>query len=247
MQIRKHLWLRTLYIALVGILVLGVAELLFAITDTRTAAERAKAWAVSNEASLPMTLEEIAAFPREYREAIRESLPADVRSTLWRSQFRRFLDDNPNLTEEQRAFVERQIQQFTPENIERANAEKDTTVFDICERGPELFPDRELMQVFNILGWNAAPQASWSSTVAATRSRLGSAVGLLSLNPPMPLPPNFATATAGAFASAMGARRAMMRVPRALPPTNAAAAKIPAGVTTFASRTRHHRPSAREA
>jgi hypothetical protein len=80
------------------------------------------------------------------------------------------------------AKAEHLIQRFTPQNIERASARKDASVFDICERAPELFPSRELMQVFNTLGWNAVPHASWSSTVAGTRSRLGSAVGLLSLN-----------------------------------------------------------------
>jgi hypothetical protein len=171
MTTRKRLAIRALYIVLVGALVLGVAEAFIETTDHRTPTERAEAWVVAHTRSLPSTLEEIAAFPLEYREAIREALPPGTRSELWKAQFQRFLDTAPDLSEEQRAYVQSLIREFTPENIERASL-VNPDVFDVCERAPELFPSREQMQLFNVLGWNASPDVSWNSLVASSRTRV---------------------------------------------------------------------------
>lgn len=166
------------YAVILVALVFGAAEVFITGPDNASAVSRADAWVSLHAAALPTTLEEIAAYPQEYREAIRKALTPKQRSHLWREQLQGFLDTEPGLTAEQRAYVLELIGKLTPANITLASA-GDQVVFDICERIPTLFPERQQQQVFSLLGATKSPRTSLDSLLVAFRERVGSTLSLL--------------------------------------------------------------------
>jgi len=124
--------------------------------DKRSVSDRATAWAANHTASLPSTLEELAAYPEAYRLQIFKALPAAEKSRLWRVQMQRFVADRPNLTAEQRAFV-----QYASDLASPASFEPGANPPELCERVAELFPNVEDRRAFTKLGSVAAPAFAW--------------------------------------------------------------------------------------
>ncbi|GLW93732.1 bacteriocin fulvocin C-related protein [Actinokineospora globicatena] len=67
---------------------------------------KARAWVAANRGSLPITFDEITAYPIAYRKAILASLSPAERSALWSEQVNRYRLTHPDLTAEQRAFLD---------------------------------------------------------------------------------------------------------------------------------------------
>lgn len=124
----------------------GERLLLGDLTDRRGPAE----WVVSHAATLPTTLDEISGYPSNYRRAIVRSLPADIKSRLWREQLQRYLDA-ASLNSEQRRFVNEAIALLTPGVFEDKGAPERAQLATLCERGEALFAKDERV-VFSRIG-----------------------------------------------------------------------------------------------
>lgn len=124
-----------------GIVVLSSVVAVAATLDSRPAAARAVEWVARHAQDLPGTLDEYAAYPTEYRREIRRALSPEMHSRLWRAQLRGFLAERPDLTAEQRSFVEYVIEVASPESFQPgANPP------ELCPQIAKLFPnagDRE--------------------------------------------------------------------------------------------------------
>jgi hypothetical protein len=138
--------------ALVGMLVFSL------MTDGRSTRERAAAWAADHATVLPQTLEDLAAYPLDYQRAILKALPAEQKSQLWRTQLRQLLSDRPNLSVDQRAFVEYAIDLASPEAFAAENPP------DLCERIAGLFPNPDDRRYFRQVASAATPEFGWRPT-----------------------------------------------------------------------------------
>lgn len=155
-----------LLMAVTAMLLLGGAWL--GALSLTTQESRAAAWADSNIPAAS-TLEELAAFPEAYRARIVKKLRPEVKSRLWRDQIAMFLNTDPAITQDQRAYLERMMSRATPEAM-RANGVES----DICREFREVFPDHRVVPIAKSgnLGAFAVPNHTW-------RSRLVQAVELL--------------------------------------------------------------------
>jgi hypothetical protein len=150
----------------VGIVLTGL--FVFAlVADRSPIGVRATAWAASHAASLPQTLEELAAYPPDYRREILKALPPEAKSALWRAQLRKFAADRPTLTAEQVAFVNYAIDVASPESF-RPGANPP----ELCDRVAQLFPKMEDRRLFSKIATGVTPTFAWRSTVLTMTERV---------------------------------------------------------------------------
>jgi hypothetical protein len=153
---------------LVGTAILGVgAFALVANVDARSGPVRAKEWASLHHASLPQTLEEFAAYPADYQQAIRTEWAPEDQSRLWRTQLRFVLATERDLTAAQRAFIQHTIDQATPESFEPGADHP-----EICADIAALFPDKRQRKLIVTLGSDVAPVATWRPFLVSLTERV---------------------------------------------------------------------------
>lgn len=138
--------------------------------DHRTVRQRADDWAVAHASSAPTTLEELAAFPAEYRQSIFNHLPAAEQSRLWQVQLQRVLDTEP-LTGEQRAYVATLMTLATPQSFM-----KDMPTPEVCEDIARLFPNPAQKEKVRNIATVAAPARSFAATWVKTTERMRSSL-----------------------------------------------------------------------
>lgn len=115
------------------------------------------AWVADNAANLPDRYDELAEFPIAYRRAIFNALPPAARSSLWQQHFKAYLVAHPELTPDQRAFVEEMHAAMSPELFRAdpamASSAERTALIDAAEaRAAALFPPSELPDLLATLG-----------------------------------------------------------------------------------------------
>jgi hypothetical protein len=153
-----------LILAIVGV---GAVNL-----DRRTVRQRANAWAQAHVNALPSTLEAIAAYPAEYRQAIFEALPVAEKSRLWHLQLQRVLDTE-RLTTDQRAFVVHVMALATP-----ASFLKDMPKPEVCPDIARLFTNPAQRERVRAIAEGVPPARSFAAVWVKTSERLRSAVSL---------------------------------------------------------------------
>ncbi len=78
------------------------------LVDTLPQCRRVEAWVTSHAQSLPTSYDGLLAFPKAYRNAIFNVLPANAKARIWRTHLDRALTASAStLTDSQRAFVAR--------------------------------------------------------------------------------------------------------------------------------------------
>jgi len=128
------------------------------LLDQRSPTQRALDWATAHASSLPVTLDEIAAFPPDYRRAIFRKLEPSVQAALWQDQVDRILR-NESLDDEQRAEVLRMRSFITPANY--AAATPPAALAEMCKRGsPTATLLGDYKKLFTALGAHASPTFS---------------------------------------------------------------------------------------
>ncbi len=152
----------------VGTLGVGAVNL-----DHRTTRQRADAWAAAHASSQPTTLEELAAYPADYRQAIFNALPPAEQSRLWHVQLQRVLDTESNLTGEQRAFIQNVMTLATP-----ASFMKDMPKPEVCNDIARLFTNPVQKEKVRAIAVGATPVASLAATWVKVSERVRSAVQL---------------------------------------------------------------------
>lgn len=158
--------------SVVAALVLTLAVVGAVNLDHRTARQRADAWA-SSHASATMTLEELAAYPAEYRQAMFQALPPETQSQLWHTQLQRVLDTEQNLTTEQRAFIVNVMAMATP-----ASFMKDMPKPEVCADIAALFTNPKQKEMVRTIATGAQPSRSFGATWVKAAEKLRSTVSL---------------------------------------------------------------------
>ena len=138
--------------------------------DHRTPRDRAIAWAQSHEGALPSTLEELAAFPADYRQAIFAALPVTEQSRLWHVQLQQVLDTEP-LTADQRTYVVNLMAMATP-----ASFMKDMPKPEVCDDIARLFTNPTQKEKVRRIATVATPARSFSATWVKASEKMRSAV-----------------------------------------------------------------------
>jgi hypothetical protein len=124
-----------------------------------------QAWVEANKERLPTTYEGLSRFSVTYRRAIFGTLPADIKSRLWRQHFHVYLANHPNLAPAQIAIVREMHALASPEFFarrsddakrngatDRLRAEDDRRLAELEERAAELFSNHELTALMAYLG-----------------------------------------------------------------------------------------------
>lgn len=155
----------------VAALVLIAAAVAAVNLDHRTPRQRAQAWA--DRHAVPSTLEELAAYPASYRQALFNALPPAEQSRLWRQQLQRVLDTEADLTVEQRAFVSRAMALATP-----ASFMKDMPKPEVCDDIARLFTNPKQKEKIRTIASFAAPAPTVKSTWVGVTERMRAAVSL---------------------------------------------------------------------
>lgn len=122
-------------------------------------------WVAENAANLPASYDELAELPIAYRRAIFNALSPAARSSLWQQHFQAYLAAHPELTPDQRAFVEEMHAAMSPELFltDQAMASSDelTALIGAAEpRAAALFPQSELPGLLATLGPSEAARPS---------------------------------------------------------------------------------------
>lgn len=139
--------------------------------DHRSVRQRADAWAAAHAST--MTLEQLAAYPAEYRQALFQALPAAEQSRLWHVQLQRVLDTEPNLTSEQRAFISNVMVMATP-----ASFMKDMPKPEVCQDVARLFTNPNQKEKVRTIATGATPIRTFGSTWVKVIEKVRSAVSL---------------------------------------------------------------------
>jgi len=155
-------------VAVFGTLAVGAVNL-----DTRTVRQRADVWAASHASGQAMTLEALAAYPAEYRQAIFDQLPPAEQSRLWHVQLQRVLDTEANLTGDQRAFLGRVMTMATP-----ASFMKEMPKPEVCQDIARLFTNPKQKERVRTIAAGVAPVSTVTSTWVSVTERLRAAVSL---------------------------------------------------------------------
>jgi hypothetical protein len=153
---------------LLGFVIVLMGTLVYSfVADKRPIGARAMAWAAGHTDVLPQTLGELAAYPAPYRREILKALPPERQSQLWRTQLRQFAADRPNLTAEQRSFVQYAIDVTGPESFQPgANPP------ELCERIAQLFPKVEDRHAFTKLASATTPTFAWRPAFVSLTERV---------------------------------------------------------------------------
>ena len=141
--------------------------------DHRTTRQRADAWAAAHASASPATLEELAGYPAEYRQAIFSALPPAEQSRLWHVQLQRVLDTEPNLTGDQRAFLVKAMALATP-----ASFMKDMPKPEVCDDIAMLFTNPLQKEKVRAIAVGATPARTFNATWVKVSERVRSAVML---------------------------------------------------------------------
>lgn len=139
--------------------------------DQRTTRQRADAWAAGHASTI--TLEELAGYPKEYRQALFHALPAAEQSRLWHVQLQRVLDTEPNLTADQRAFIVHAMALATP-----ASFMKDMPKPEVCPDIARLFTNVVQKEKVRTIASFATPARSFGATWVKMTETVRSAVSL---------------------------------------------------------------------
>lgn len=153
----------------IGMIYAGVSGTL-AFVDTRPVAVKAHEWALATRDSLPSTLDELSAFPVEYRrEAFKRFAPGQ-QSALVREHLRNFLRSE-TLTTQQRELVNRMIQIVSPEAYGNGNAQARKAMGEICTKVSPSF-DRRQQALLSTLGPMRASESALIRMARATKAFL---------------------------------------------------------------------------
>lgn len=159
--------------SVVAVLTVGMVGVGAVNLDHRTVRERANAWAASHASGQTMTLEALAAYPAEYRQAIFDELSPAEQSRLWHVQLQRVLDTEPNLTGDQRAFIGRVMTMATP-----ASFMKEMPKPEVCQDIARLFTNPGQKERVRTIASGIAPAVSLTSTWVSVTERVRAAVSL---------------------------------------------------------------------
>ncbi len=157
--------------SVMAVMVLGALGIGAVNLDQRTIRQRADAWATAHATTT--TLEELAGYPAEYRQAIFQALPAAEQSRLWHVQLQRVLDTEPNLTGDQRAFITNVMAMATP-----ASFMKDMPKPEVCEDIARLFTNPLQKEKVRTIATGAAPARTFGATWVKVSEKVRSAVSL---------------------------------------------------------------------
>lgn len=157
--------------SVIAVMVLGLLGIGAVNLDHRTARQRAEAWAERHASAT--TLEELAGYPKEYRQAIFNALPAAEQSRLWHVQLQRVLDTEPNLTADQRAFIVNTMALATP-----ASFMKDMPKPEVCTDIARLFTNAVQKEKVRTIASIATPAGSLGATWVKVTEKVRSAVSL---------------------------------------------------------------------
>lgn len=152
-------------------LVLVAAAVTAVNLDHRTPKQRAEAWAAAH--TLPATLEELAAYPESYRQALFNALPPADQSRLWRQQLQRVLDTETDLNAEQRAFISKAMALATP-----ASFIKDMPKPEVCDDIARLFTNPKQKEKIRTIASFATPRRSVKATWVSMTERARATVAL---------------------------------------------------------------------
>lgn len=157
--------------SVIAVMVLAMLGIGAVNLDRRTVRQRAEAWAASHATTT--TLEQLAAYPSEYRQAIFQALPPAEQSRLWHVQFQRVLDTEPNLTTEQRAFIVKVMAMATPQSFM-----KDMPKPEVCQDVAQLFTNPQQKERVRTIATGATPASTMGSTWVKVSEKLRAAVSL---------------------------------------------------------------------
>ena len=158
--------------SVVALMVLAFGVMGAVNLDHRTVRERANAWA-SSHTPTSTTLEELAGYPAEYRQALFQALPPAEQSRLWHTQLQRVLDTEPNLNTDQRAFIVNVMVMATP-----ASFIKDMPKPEVCADIATLFTNPKQKELVRTIATGAAPARSVGGTWVSVAEKVRSAVSL---------------------------------------------------------------------
>jgi len=175
---------RLTFCLVLGLMTLPAEALLFPVAltpDPRVAAEH---WAAAlSPVALRTAGNRIDDYPAQYRRAILTELDPAGRSSVWRSQFARYLEAHPQLTAEQVAVVREAMDVASPEAFAPpVSADVKARVGKIFARATALLGKQDAAELFVTLGpktpahTNALPLAqrigdqvrSWRTVSAGT-------------------------------------------------------------------------------
>jgi hypothetical protein len=158
---------------LTGTAVIAVgAFVVVANVDARSPVERAREWASTHHVALSsMTLEEYAAYPEDYRKAIIKEIAPEDQSRLWRTQLALVLKNERALTDVQRAFIARTMDQSTPESFVPGADHP-----EICADIATIFPDKRVRKELVTLGSAVNPVSTWRPFLIALTERVHGAL-----------------------------------------------------------------------
>jgi hypothetical protein len=121
------------------------------ISDTRPLCERSTEWASAHSATLPQTLEGLAAYPVAYRPAILTTLTPEVKAAMWKEHLARWANSS---RPDQRDVIRRAMEFATAEVFRDPKANQ-ATARSIVDDGQRVFGAQVAKQVFTQLGETA--------------------------------------------------------------------------------------------
>lgn len=114
-------------------------------------------WVAENAGNLPTSYEEVVEIPIGYRRAVFNALRPAARSSLWQQHFQAYLAAHPELSLDQRAFVEEMHAKMSPELFSAdqsiSSNEKRTAFIEAAERrAAASFPQSEVPGLLSNIG-----------------------------------------------------------------------------------------------
>jgi hypothetical protein len=153
--LRRARWI--IYLTFAVIVLPGELMAIRGLTDKRSPSKRAHDWTMMHAASLPASMDEIGAYPVEYRRAIFNAMEPEMQARLWREQLQTFLERTKDLNEGQRQYVRHAISILSAD-LYKPEVQDRTVGKKLCEEGAPLFADSPYRKVFSELGAMAEPR-----------------------------------------------------------------------------------------
>lgn len=123
------------------------------LTDTRTPAMRARDWVDRNRDSLPTSLDDLSAFPKEYRKEIFRILENPQRVKLWQDQLASLLTRaDLELSAAQRAHIERARLVLRSPSVWESGSPANASAMALCEDVNALFTQEQASTFFHVPG-----------------------------------------------------------------------------------------------
>lgn len=132
------------------------------------ASAKAWAWLDAYHGPLPSTLEELARYPVAQRMVILTSLDPQTRSRIWREHFQRHLDQDANLTSDQRAVLEDALALFSPELFSTPGDHAGNELPALLERAKKAFGRDRGIALLTVVNPGGTPVPAYPNCACAT-------------------------------------------------------------------------------